>query len=539
MSIRRRIASLISGAVVAGVISFAAGEPTVQAQEIPTSPETRARAFVDLMARGQYAEAFESFTPQMKAAMPVDRLSETWKALASQAGPFRRQIGTTITPRGVLSVVVVTCEFERATLDVHVTVNPANMVGGLALRPAAKAFTYAPPAYARPATYQESEVTVGTGQWALPATLTMPVGPGPVPAVVLVHGSGPGDRDATVGQIKQFKDLALGLASRGIAVLRYDKRTRVHASEMRDLAVRTVKDETIDDALAAARLLGSTPRVDPKRIFVLGHSLGGMLVPRIAAAGPSSIAGFIVMAGAARPLQQALVEQSQYLAMADGTISAEERTQIDQFEQLAARIAALGPADTSKRDLIFGAPASYWLDLRGYDPPAAATKVQQPMLVLQGERDYQVTMEEFNRWRSALASRADVTFRSYASLNHLFVAGDGMSLPAEYYTPGHVSENVVDDIATWIMGVGSRRQDVLRPPIVTKQPTARLWVWMDYRWRSEFNRRRGVQELKAVESLELLPSCAIHTRRSYAVATPSRRPPLFFTNRSSRNRRPM
>ena len=286
----------------------------------------------------------------------------------------------------------------------------------------------------------------------------MPVGPDPVPAVVLVHGSGPGDRDATVGSIKQFKDLALGLASRGIAVLRYDKRTRVHASTMRDLGVRTVRDETIDDALAGARLLGSTPRVDPKRIFVLGHSFGGMLVPRIAAAAQSSIAGFIVMAGAARPLQQALVEQSRYLAMADGTISAEERTQLDHFEQLAARIAALGPADTSKPDLIFGAPASYWLDLRGYDPPAAAVQVQKPMLVLQGERDYQVTMEEFNLWRSALANRADVTFRSYAPLNHLFVAGEGMSLPAEYNTPGHVSENVVNDIATWIMGVGSRRQ---------------------------------------------------------------------------------
>jgi len=458
MSTRRRIASLTSRVLVAGVIAFAAGTPAVRAQEVAQPPETRARAFVDLMAGGQYAEAFESFTPQMKAALPADRLGETWKALASQVGPFRRHVATTVTPRGVLFVVVVTCEFERATLDVHVTVNPANLVGGLALRPAVKAFTYAPPSYASPAAYEESEVTVGTGQWALPATLTMPVGPGPVPAVVLVHGSGPGDRDATVGQVKQFKDLALGLASRGIAVLRYDKRTRVHANVMRDLAVRTVKDETIDDALAAARLLGSTPRVDPKRIFVLGHSLGGMLVPRIAAAAESSVAGFIVMAGAARPLQQALVEQSRYLAMADGTINAEERAQIDQFEQVAARVAALGPADTSKPDLIFGATASYWLDLRGYDPPAAAAQMQQPMLVLQGERDYQVTMEEFNRWRSALADRANVTFRSYRSLNHLFVAGEGMSLPAEYYRPGHVSENVVDDIATWIMSVASRPQ---------------------------------------------------------------------------------
>ena len=410
------------------------------------------------MAGGRYAEAFESFTPQMKAALPVDQLAATWNTLAAQVGPFRRQVASSVTSRGVLSVVVVTCEFDRATLDVQVTVNPANLVGGLAIRPAAPAFTYEPPPYASPAAYQERDVTVGTAPWALPGTLTMPTGPGPVAAVILVHGSGPGDRDATVGRIKQFKDLALGLASRGIAVLRYDKRTRVHANLMRDLAGFTVKDETVDDALAAVQVIGSTTGVDSRRIVVLGHSLGGMLVPRIAAAARSSVAGFIIMAGAARPIQQAVVDQSRYLAMADGTISGEERAQIDQVEQVAARVAALGPADAATPDLIFGAPASYWLDLRGYDPPVAAAQVHQPMLVLQGERDYQVTMEEFARWQSALAGRPDVTFHSYPSLNHLFVAGIGMSLPAEYNTPGHISEEVVRDIATWILGLAPQRQ---------------------------------------------------------------------------------
>ena len=450
------IASLLRAVLVAGVVALAAGPQPVRAQDGAQSPEARARTFVELMAGAQYAQAFEMFTPQMRTAIPVDRLAATWNVLAAQAGPFRRQVAASVTRRDVLSVVVVTCEFERAMLDIQVTVNPANLIGGLFLRPAAQALTYAPPAYANPAAYQESEVTVGT-QWPLPATLTMPVGPRPVPAVVLVHGSGPGDRDATVGQVKAFKDLALGLASRGIAVLRYDKRTRVHANAMRDVAGFTVKEETIDDALAAWQLLRSTPGVDPNRIFVVGHSLGGMLVPRIAAVG-SSVTGFIVMAGAARPLQQAVVEQSRYLAMADGTISAEEQAQIDQFDQAAARVAALRSTDTSKPDLVFGAPVSYWLDLRGYDPPAAAAQVEQPMLVLQGERDYQVTMEEFNRWRSALADRSDVTFRSYPSLNHLFVAGTGMSLPAEYNTPGHVSEDVVNDIATWIRSVVLRRQ---------------------------------------------------------------------------------
>jgi uncharacterized protein len=226
MSIFRAIASLARCVLVAGVIAFTLGPQVVRAQGAAESPEARARAFVALMAGGQFAQAFESFTTQMKAAMPVERLSATWNGLTAQAGPFQRQIAASILPRGVLSVVIITCKFERATFDVQVTVNPANLVGGLYLRPAAPAVTYAPPAYASPAAYKESEVTVGIGQWVLPATLTMPVASVPMPAVVLVHGSGPGDRDATVGPNKPFKDLALGLASRGIAVLRYDKRTR-------------------------------------------------------------------------------------------------------------------------------------------------------------------------------------------------------------------------------------------------------------------------------------------------------------------------
>lgn len=457
MSIHRVVASLARRVLIAGVVAFAVGPQAVPAQEVIQGPEARARAFVDLMAGGQYAQAFEAFTPQMKAAMPVDRLRATWNGLTAQAGPFQRQIATSVVPRGVLSVVVVTCEFERATFDVQVTVNPANLVGGLVLRPAVQAVTYALPAYASPAAYKELDVTVGTGQWALPATLTMPVGAGSVPAVVLVHGSGPGDRDATIGQIKQFKDLALGLASRGIAVLRYDKRARVHANLMRDLPGLTVKDEAIDDVIAAVQLLRSTSGADPNRIVVLGHSLGGMLVPRIAAAGPP-VAGFVVMAGAAGPFPELMVEQARYLAQADGVTSAEEQALIDQIEQLVARVAALRPADASNPERILGAPASYWLDLRGYDPPAAAAQVKQPMLVLQGERDYQVTMEEFSRWKSALAGRTDVAFHSYPTLNHLFVAGAGKSVPAEYNTPGHVSEAVVRDIATWIMALAPRRQ---------------------------------------------------------------------------------
>src|SRR5262245_32244717 len=344
-------------------------------------------------------------------------------------------------------MVITPCEFERAKIDIQIAFDTGNRISGLFLRPAAA--PYAPPAYATPSSYTESEVTVGSGAWALPGTLTLPTGAGPFPAVFLVHGSGPNDRDETIGGNKPFEELALGLASRGVAVLRYDKRSKVYGAKMAGIAGLTVKDEVLDDAAAAAALLRTQPRIDPARVFALGHSLGGMLVPRIAAADPK-LAGVIVMAGAARPLERAILEQTVYLANADGIVTPDEQTAIDDAQKLLDAVTALKPSDAGSSKDVGNAPASYWLDLRGYDPPSAAKAVGVPMLILQGERDYQVTPAEFARWKDALSGRRDVTFRSYPALNHLFVAGTGKSLPAEYERAGHVDEQVVGDIVSWV-----------------------------------------------------------------------------------------
>lgn len=306
-----------------------------------------------------------------------------------------------------------------------------------------------PPAYAHSDAYTEQDVTAGAAGWPLPGILTMPAGDGPFPAVVLVHGSGPQDRDASIGPNKPFRDLALGLASSGVAVLRYEKRSREHAKRLNEDVRLAVREEVIDDVLAGAALLRRSPRIDPARVFVLGHGLGGMLAPRIVDADPM-LAGAVVLAGAVRPLERSLVEQTRYLLVADGQLTDDEREQLMEAERLAAAVRALTPADAGRKESIGGVPASYWLDLRGYDPPALASRLASPFLVLQGERDYQVTMADFARWRAALESRANVTFASYPSLNHMFMAGTGPSLPTEYLEPGHVDAQVIADIARWI-----------------------------------------------------------------------------------------
>jgi dienelactone hydrolase len=423
---------------------------TFQTPQTAEDPAARAQAVLAALAAKEFGRVEAQFNDRMKAALPPGGLEAAWIRLTTQAGPFKSCGATQTQDQANMRVTVTPCEFERARFDAQVVFDPAGKIGGLLFRPATRPqVPYSTPSYANPASYTEREVTVGSGEWVLPATLAMPVGAGPFPALVLVHGSGPNDRDETIGPNKPFKDLALGLASRGIAVLRYDKRSNVYPAKLQSAADLTVKEEVIDDALEAVKTLRATPGIDPARVYVLGHSLGGMLIPRIAAGDPL-LAGVIVLAGAARPLEQAILEQTRYLAMADGTITPEEQKQIDEAQKIVDTVRALTPEDAKSPKPIFGAPASYWLDLRGYDPPTAAKNVKQPMLVLQGERDYQVTMDEFARWKAALASKSNVTFHSYPALNHLFIAGTGKSLPAEYETAGHVDEAIVHDIAEWV-----------------------------------------------------------------------------------------
>jgi dienelactone hydrolase len=407
--------------------------------------------FIEAVLREDYSTAVAGFDSTMQEALPPEELENLWGKIISQVGPFKKQVSTRTEESQGYDIVYVTCEFERFTFDIKIVFNSDDQIAGLFFVPAQSSSEYERPAYSRPDSFYEKEVAFGSSEWSLPGTLCIPAGVGPFPAVVLVHGSGPHDRDETVGPNKPFRDLAEGLASRGIAVLRYEKRTKVHADKIAGIVDSlTVKEETIDDALAAVALLRGVEEVDPGKIFVAGHSLGGTVIPRIAGH-DGNVAGFIIMAGSTRLLEDLIYDQISYLFSLDDSLSESDLAQLEQVKTQVARVKELNEsAVTPPGELPLGIPAAYWLDLRGYNPAEEARKITKPVLILHGGRDYQVTMEDFHGWKKSLSSKSYVTFKLYPDLNHLFMTGEGKSTPAEYDVPGHVSGAVIEDIVSWI-----------------------------------------------------------------------------------------
>jgi uncharacterized protein len=417
-----------------------------------------AQQLVSQFVQANFEAVVQSLDESLRQQLPVEKLQATLQSLVASVGKFKEQVGAHTFQVPSAELVIVTCAFANASLDFNVAFNEQGNIVGLTITQVGgveQQYTavYEAPAYVNQDLFMEREVQIGKGEWVLPGTLSVPVGEGPFVAVLLVHGSGPNDRDETIGPNKPFRDLAWGLASQGIVVLRYDKRTKVYPEKMLELVSSiTVKEEVIDDALDAVSLLRSIPEVDSQQIVVLGHSLGGYLLPRIGAA-DSGIAGLIVLAGLCRTFEDTILDQFSYIYSLSGTLSAEQQQQLDELKKQVALVKS--PAlslSTPASDLPLGVSPAYWLDLRGYHPEEIARGLQQPMFILQAEGDYQVTMEDFQMWKSALSGRSNVQFKSYAGLSHLFMLFEGgeKSTPAAYTVPGHVVEEVIKDIAEWV-----------------------------------------------------------------------------------------
>ncbi|WP_315792774.1 alpha/beta fold hydrolase [Paenibacillus sp. BIC5C1] len=296
-------------------------------------------------------------------------------------------------------------------------------------------------------------------KYPLNGMLSLPEdGSSKVPAVVLVHGSGPADMDEKVGNNFPFKDLAEGLSDKGIAVLRYDKRTLVYGKEMKNDTSLSVKEETIEDAILAADLLRQDSRINTNQIFIIGHSLGGMLAPRIDAEG-GHFAGIIIMGGSPRKFEEILMDQNDdVLNSLNLFLKMIAKKQIAALSTKFNKIYTLSDAE-AKSTVVLGkySRAFYFKEMGEHPSINYLNVLDKPVLILQGDQDFHVSVDkDFKGYQDLLGEKPNVTFKLYPHLNHLFmpaVYGEILKMKKEYKVAQHVDKKVIQDIAEWIHSV--------------------------------------------------------------------------------------
>ncbi|MES2130843.1 MAG: DUF3887 domain-containing protein [Bacteroidota bacterium] len=406
-------------------------------------------SLIQKMQRAQYDSCRVMFDSSVSNEINPEMLRKIWEGIPRYLGEFQSYSDIRTQQKDSLEIVSVRCAFVKTKLDLQLSYNAAHKIVGIFFVPPKNTTAYNYPEYYNSSKFYESKVTLKSGDYNLPAAICIPNNVKNPPVVVLVAGSGPNDKDETIGPNKILKDIAVGLASSGIASIRYDKRTLTYKNEMATTINKVgINEEVIEDAVNAAKLMKKNPVTKDSKLFIIGHSLGAMCTPLIATKCKPS--GIILLAGNARPLEDLILEQYAYLLSVD-TLQQEQKKFMDDLRADLKMVKDPKLLKTAKPEqLPLDLPSFYWQSLSKYKQVEVAKKLKQPILVLQGERDYQVTMRDYALWKEQLGADPKNNFISYPGLNHLFMKGEGKSLPAEYEKQGNMDGKVITDMIDWI-----------------------------------------------------------------------------------------
>jgi uncharacterized protein len=414
----------------------------------------QASSFIYALQQGQYTQALKQhFNETLQSLMNSQLLQDIWTNQAAGL-KLQHQLSARVEKTSVHTSALLSYQTATAPLEVAIRFDQEGKIDDFYISPLLLPGTYEKPSYDNPKLYVEKEVTLNENGLALPATLTMPVGKGPFPAVVLVPGSGPGDRDQTTGAIKPFRDLAVGLAAHNIAVLRYEKVTLQHPYKAVLQAPLTVKEETIDDALRAAKLLKETEGIDADRIYLIGLSQGGMLAPMIIDADKTNtIAGAVIMAAASKPFEDGILDQvrsslEQAQKSEQPTAPIEQRLAFYEQQFKLLKDPQYSAANLPPR---FALPDPYWwFSIRNYYGGEVAKTQSLPLFILQGDNDFIVHKDNLDGWKKALVGRKNVEFKLYPKMTHLMTEYEQLSTGYEFSIPANIPTYLIDDIASWI-----------------------------------------------------------------------------------------
>ena len=401
--------------------------------------------YVAALLEGNYEEAYDNYPHDeaMKKAMNANLYAETMVAIKDQIGDVVSLSPSYKYEFKQYIIVSIPIEGSKSNININVVFDSNSEIAGFNL----SEFKVSDQEEVKTVeNYVEKEMVLSSDGYELNGTLTLPSKGDNFPVIIIVSGSGPMDKDGTVGPNKVYKDLSQQLASKGVATFRYDKRTYAYGEEIIDEYNFDINDEYIVDIVSAYNLVRNIPEIDSDNINILGHSLGGHLIPMINEVLQAN--RYIIMAGNVTHIEHLITVQYEYLFNLDGEISDEEQQYINKHYEDLIKLSNLDSLD--EKEIVIGGYKAYWESLASYSPIESGEDIEVPVLVLQGERDYQVNVDEYNQWLEAFDSKDNWSFKKYQGLNHLMIKGEGVPSPNEYFNVGAVDEQVIKDIVEWI-----------------------------------------------------------------------------------------
>lgn len=398
--------------------------------------------FVGHVAAAQSTQVELVTSAQLRAKLPAPQLLAIWQGLTQRYGQFASCKTARHTSQPPLISIELDCIFQSHVVPVHITVQD-DAVAGI--------FLGQPRPLAALSAASERSVSFGQSGWLLPATIRLPDDGKPVATAVMLHGSGPQDRDGRVGQTTIFRDLAEQLARNGIATFRYEKRTRQHALKLSAQGDVTLEEEVIDDALSALRTVATRPELASTCTILLGHSLGAYLAPHVFETDrQQSIKAMVLLAPPARPVAQVALEQIEYL-LTDSEQSSGAVAVLDAERQRLRKWLANSSSDTiTDADMPRTFGPSAWRFFKGYDPIAVWGKHRPPVLALFAEKDYQVTQADQQAWQSAANGQPQLQVKVIKGASHVFTPSVGNPTPRQYDIPAQVVPAVSETINRFV-----------------------------------------------------------------------------------------
>ena len=441
---KRFFALLAAGLMIFSVFAFA--EETF-AEETMTALDV-----FDMIRQDRYEDLLAVSDDQLRAALTETVFSSLLPSLEKTGGAFVRTGEEETGEMQGYTVRLLHLVYEKSGFAFRTMWDQEGRLAGLNFLPEALA---AADTAAMPDTVKEEEISISDP--ALPGTLCLPENmTDPLPAVILIHGSGPSDRDEALGGTALFRDLAWGLAEKGIAVLRFDKRTFVYGAQLatQDLTRFTIVDESIADAWAAAKLLAEDPRIDPERIWLCGHSLGAMITPRAVQSSPVPFAGMVLLSGTPYTLAEIVLHQNQAAVDAMPKESrAAAQSQVDELLRQWQELLSMDEAQVLKREFA-GQSAYYFWEMAQYDTAEILRSLSVPALVINGGADFQIPdADGYEAWK-ALDFGENVKLIHDPELNHMLmnpdVSEDVRGSVGEYNVPCRLPETVISEISDFI-----------------------------------------------------------------------------------------